>query len=216
MRVRFCDEFDFGFGWIRDEFLLRCSHALVADGRIWLIDPLDGDGVEERVRTAGEPAGIIQLLNRHARDCRAFAERFGVPHYEMPRERVPAAPFDFLSVRFGQFWKETALWWPEARVLVCADVFGTTPAQRVEGERVALHPFLRLNPPRRVLTGLNPEHVLCGHGDGVHGSEAAPAIEEALATARRRLLRAWWQGIRTAVRSRDHARRPGPTQGILD
>jgi myo-inositol-1(or 4)-monophosphatase len=40
--TRFCDEAAFGFGWIRDELIGRCSHALVADGRVWLVDPLDG------------------------------------------------------------------------------------------------------------------------------------------------------------------------------
>jgi hypothetical protein len=59
VQVRFCDELDAGFGWIVDEFMLRCSHALIADGRVWVIDPVDGEGVEDRVRAAGEPAGVI-------------------------------------------------------------------------------------------------------------------------------------------------------------
>jgi hypothetical protein len=42
LRVRFCDEFDGGFGWIVDEFMERCSHALVANGRVWVIDPVVG------------------------------------------------------------------------------------------------------------------------------------------------------------------------------
>ena len=62
MKIRFCDEFAGGFDWIADERLQRCSHALVDEGRVWLIDPVDADGVEERVRAAGEPAGVIQLL----------------------------------------------------------------------------------------------------------------------------------------------------------
>jgi hypothetical protein len=104
VRVRFCDELEVGFGWIVDEFLLRCSHALVVDGRVWLIDPLDGDGVEERVRTAGEPAGVIQLLDRHNRDCGALAERLGVPHHHVPHEPLDEAPFEFLVIRDGRFW----------------------------------------------------------------------------------------------------------------
>jgi hypothetical protein len=200
VRVRFCDEFDFGFGWIVDEFLLRCSHALVVDGRVWLIDPVDGDGVEERVRSAGEAAGVMQLLDRHNRDCRAFAERFGVPYYEVPRE--PVEPFEFQLVRDRWRWKEVALWWPEPRVLVCADVLGTVPALRVGGERLALHPLLRPFPPRRQLAGIDPRHVLCGHGEGVHGDEAAAAVQEALATARRRLPKAWLQGLRGLIQNR--------------
>jgi hypothetical protein len=202
MTIRFCDQLEFGFGWIVDEFLQRCSHALVADGRVWLIDPVEGDGVDERVRAAGEPAGVIQLLDRHNRDCAAFAARFGVPHHTVPREPLAQAPFEFLLVRKSRWWKEVALWWPERRVLVCADALGTVPALRVGCEPLALHPLLRLVPPRRPLGGIDPRHVLCGHGEGVHGDEAAPAVREALATARRRLPRAWLQGFRSVVRNR--------------
>lgn len=199
MRVRFCDEFELGFGWIVDEFLLRCSHALVVNGRVWLVDPLDGDGVEERIRAAGEPAGVIQLLDRHKRDCRTLAERLGVPHHEVPRAPIARAPFEFVPVRKGRLWDEVALWWPEPRVLVCADALGTVPSLRVHGEKLALHPLLRIAPPRR-LRGLNPSRVLCGHGESVHGDEAASAVEKALATARRRLPRAWLQGLAAAFR----------------
>lgn len=202
MGVRFCDELDIGFGWVVEEFLLRCSHALVVDERVWLVDPLEGDGVLERVRAAGEPAGVIQLLDRHNRDCRGIAERLGVPHHRVPREPIPGAPFELIALRTPPRWQEVALWWPEPRVLVCADALGTVPSLRVAGERLALHPVLRLMPPRRPLSDLEPRHVLCGHGEGVHGDEAAPAVREALATARRRLPRAWLQGLRASVRTR--------------
>jgi hypothetical protein len=201
VQVRFCDELDAGFGWIFDEFLQRCSHALVVDGRVWIIDPLDGDGVEERVRAAGEPAGVIQLLDRHNRDCRAWAERLGVPHHVVPREPIGGAPFEFLPVRQSRRWKEVALWWPQERVLACGDALGTVPELLVAGEALALHPLLRLAPPRR-LGDVEPRHVLSGHGEGVHGDEAAPGVGEALATARRRLPRAWWQGLRATLRNR--------------
>jgi hypothetical protein len=200
--VRFqpCDELGFAFGWIAEEFLQRCSHALVDDGRVWIVDPLDGDGVEDRVRAAGEPAGVIQLLDRHNRDCRELAARLGVPHHVVPHTRVDGAPFEFRVVRDGRWWKEVALWWPERRVLVCADALGTVPAARVGDERLALHPLLRVAPPRSAFAGLEPQHVLCGHGEGVQGDEAAPAVREALATARRRLPRAWLQSFRATVR----------------
>ena len=202
LRFRACDELDFAFGWIVDEFLQRCSHALVVDGRVWVIDPLDGEGVEERIRGAGEPAGVIQLLDRHERDCAALAGRLGVRHHVVPREPVEGAPFTFPPIRASRLWKEVALWWADRRVLVCADAVGTVPELRVGGERLALHPVLRLAPPRRSLGDLDPRHILCGHGEGVHGDEAAPALREALATARRRLPQAWWQGARASLRNR--------------
>jgi hypothetical protein len=184
----FCDETDFGFGWIRDEFLGRCSHALVAEGRVWLVDPLDGEGVEERIRGAGEPAGVIQLLDRHARDCEVFAERLGMPHHVVPRLPIPGAPFELRIVRDGRGWREVALWWPEPRVLVCGDALGTAAYFVARGERLGVHPLLRAMPPRDAFRCLSPEQVLCGHGEGVNDG-AAEALREALATARRRLPR---------------------------
>jgi hypothetical protein len=190
MSVRFCDELDVGFGWApaEPERLARTSHALVAAGRVWVIDPIDGDGVEERVRALGEPAGVLQLLDRHRRDCAAFAERLGVPLLETSFDDIPGSPFEVLPVLRRRRWREVALWWPEQRVLVCAEVLGTTWFFLARGERLGVHPLLRLSPPD-MFRNLVPEHVLCGHGEGVHGPEAAVALEEALRTSRRRLPR---------------------------
>jgi len=195
MRVRYCDEFDGGFGWIVDEFMERCSHALVADAKVWVIDPVAGDGVEERIRAAGEPAAVLQLLNRHNRDSAELAERLGVPHHVIPREAIP--PFEFLTIVMNPGWKEVALWWPEQRVLACADALGTARYYRAGKDRLALNPLLRLFPPRRALTAMTPARVLCGHGEGLH-EDAEAAVREALRTARRRIpaqfasaVRAW-------------------------
>jgi hypothetical protein len=199
--VRFCDELPFGFGWVEDGFLRRCSHALAVAGEVWIVDPIDGEGVDERIVSAGAPTGVIQLLNRHQRDCESFAQRFGVPLHRVPRAPIDDTPFSFLPVRDGRIWAEVALWWPERAVLVCADALATVPSQLVHGERLALHPVLRLRPPR-VLGQVAPRHVLTGHGEGVHGDDAAAAVREALATARRRLPRAWLQAIRALIRAR--------------
>jgi hypothetical protein len=186
--TRFCDETDLGFGWIRDEFMERCSHALLAGDGVWLLDPLEGEGVEERVRALGEPAGVIQLLDRHERDCAAFAERLGVPHHVVPRMPVPGAPFELRVVANRRWWREVALWWPGREALVCGDALGTVGYFVAPGERLGVHPLLRPVPPRDVFRDLAPSHVLCGHGEGVHEG-AADALEEALRTARRRILR---------------------------
>lgn len=188
MRVRFCDEFEGGLGWIagRPAFLERCSHALLADGRIWLVDPVDGDGVRERVRALGDPAGVVQTVDRHARDSDALAKSFGVPHYVAPFDGVPGSPFDLVSILRLRFWSEIAVWWPERRVLVCGDALGTASYFRAGKERLAVHPLLRLTPPG-ILRSFEPEHVLVGHGEGIHGDGATPALREALASARRRL-----------------------------
>ena len=189
MDFRPCDEFEHGFGWTEPGFLERTSHALVASDGVWLIDPIAADGLEERIRDAGRPAGVIQLLDRHDRDCAALADRLGVPLHVVPFAGIQGAPFSFRRVVRLPGWREVALWWPERRVLVCADALGTAVYFRAAGERLGVHPFLRLVPPRAMARALTPRHVLCGHGEGIHGEEAAFHLEKALATSRRRIPR---------------------------
>jgi hypothetical protein len=195
LTLQFCDEFDGGFGWIVEEFMERCSHALVEDGRVWVIDPVDGDGVEERIRAAGMPAGVLQLLDRHNRDCAALAARLGVRHHLVPQGSL--GPFACIAVKNSRSWDEVTVWWPDRRVLVCADVLGTAPYFRSGSELLAVHPLLRVRPPRRQLGALEPDVILCGHGEGVL-EDAGAALREALSTSRRRIpgqvagaLRAW-------------------------
>jgi hypothetical protein len=176
----------------------RTSHALAAEGRVWAIDPVEGEGVDDRIRTLGEPAGVIQLLDRHQRACEAFAGRLGVPLHKVPAS-LPLTPFSFVPIRRNRFWAEVALWWPERRLLLCADALGTLPYFRAGSEPVGLHPLLRLRPPR-ALRGLRPEYLLVGHGDGLHGPATASAVEEALRTARRRIPR-WLLGVPRIVRA---------------
>lgn len=184
--MRFCDELEFAFGWqVDDEPMRRTSHALLAGGDVWLVDPVAWPEAEERARGLGRPRGVLQLLDRHTRDCIAVAERFGVPHHVVPSGTVDGAPFEFLPVLQNRLWQEVALWWPEQRTLVCADAVGTVAYFRAPGERLGLHPFLRLRPPR-ALRRVYPEHVLTGHGEGVH-EDASAALHEALRTSRRRL-----------------------------
>jgi hypothetical protein len=193
--VRFCDELDFAFGWIDDgERVKRTSHALVDAGSVWLVDPVDWDRAVERTQQLGEVRGVIQLLDRHARDGAAVAGRLGVPLQRVPRRRVAGAPFEFLNVIRTRWWDEVALWWPQRRTLVTADALGTLRYFHAPGEPVGIHPFLRLWPPR-ALRRVFPEHILCGHGEGVH-DHAAEALHEALRTARRRLPAALLNGFR--------------------
>ncbi len=192
--MRFCDEEDFGFGWLaNDEAMRRTSHALLVEDGVWLIDPVHWMEAEERARSLGEPRGVIQLLDRHNRDCAALAARLAVPHHFVPG-RIEGAPFDFLPIVRSRWWREVALWWPGRRVLVCADVVGTLAYFRAPDEPLGVHPLLRLRPPR-ALRRVFPEHVLCGHGWGVR-DDAASALHEVLRTARRRLPAALWHGVR--------------------
>ena len=85
-------------------------------------------------------------------------------------------------------------------MLVCADALGTVPYFRAGSEPAGVHPFLRPRPPR-ALRGLGAEHLLVGHGEGLHGPETAAAVEDALRTARRRIP-LWVAGIPRIVRER--------------
>jgi glyoxylase-like metal-dependent hydrolase (beta-lactamase superfamily II) len=185
--VRVCDETEWSVGWVvADEFMERCSHALRdGDGRVWVIDPVADEGAESRIRAFGEPAGVIQLLDRHNRDCAELAGRLGVPHHRVPFDGVPGSPFDVIAVRRRRRWKEVALWWPERRVLVCADALGTARYYRAGDDPLGPNPLLRLTPPR-MLAQVDPAAILVGHGEGLFEA-AGEALRETLRTSRRRI-----------------------------
>jgi hypothetical protein len=190
VKIRICDETAFGFGWIgsEPESLQRASHALAADGRVWLVDPVEGPEIEERIRALGEPAGVLQLLDRHARDCAVLAGRLGVRHWRLPFGGVPGSPFEVRRVLSIPGWRELALWWEAEAVLVCAEAVGTVPYFRAPAEPLGVHPFLRLYQPRALrdmAKCLAPGHVLVGHGEGIHGDAAAAALAGAVGGARR-------------------------------
>ncbi len=170
MTFRFCDESDDGFGWIAEERVARTSHALAVDGPIWLVDPVLWPDALERARGLGEPAGVIQLLDRHNRDCADIAAQLGVPHLRVP-DRVDA-PLEIVPVVNMPLWHERALWWPDRRVLVMADALGTGGYFTPGGAALGLHPFLRPFPPKRQLGRLEPDVVLVGHGEGVRDASA--------------------------------------------
>jgi len=197
----FDDEFEHGFGWsIEGERLRRTSHAIRARDKVWLTDVVDGDGLDQRVRSLGEPAAVVQLLDRHSRDCAAVAARLGVPLHVTHFTDVEGAPFVAFPILRQRFWREVALWFAEQRILVCGDALGSLSYFRASGEPFGVHPALRLFPPRKSLAALEPEHILFGHGEGFHGPEAPAALETALATARRRAPNALLTTLRSAVR----------------
>ena len=179
------DELAAGFGWIQDERTQRTSHALAVDGRVWLFDVVDDPRLGARMRELGEPAGVVQLLDRHTRDNAAVAARLGVPHLVVPK-LLPGTPFELRPVMRFRWWREVALWWPEPRILLVADALGTIPFFCAGAEPAGVHPFLRPWPPR-TLRGIEPEHLLVGHGEGIHHQPLAFA--SALRTARRRIPR---------------------------
>jgi hypothetical protein len=187
MHARFCDELPFGFSWLVDEPMTRTSHALADEGRAWLVDPVDWPPALERAETLGAPAAVLQLLDRHRRDCAAVAARLGVPHLVVPAS-LPQTPFEAVEIRQTKRWNEVALWWPATETLVVAEAVGTNPFFRGGKDLVGVHLLLRLRPPRQ-LARFEPEHLLVGHGEGVHGAAATTSLHHALDNSRRTLPR---------------------------
>ena len=189
MKVELCDDRGAGgFSWIVDEPATRTSHALADEGRVWLVDTVRNDMALERAAALGEPAAVIQLVDRHNRDCAAIAAELGVPHLVVP-DALPDTPFEAIALTRNRAWRETALWWPATRTLVVAEALGTNRFFAAGGEPVGVHLLLRLAPPRDTLGRFAPEHLLVGHGRGVHGPEAADALRNALEYSRRGLPR---------------------------
>jgi hypothetical protein len=185
--VRVYDEYEFGFSWVLEELMQRTSHALVLEGQVWLVDPIAFDEAVDRAAGLGEIAGVLQLLDRHNRDCAQLAERYGVPHLKVP-DAVPGTPLKAIPVVRFPGWKETALWWPEQEALIVAEVVGTNEYYTGGRAAVGMHPMLRALPPKG-LRSYSPRHLLMGHGAGVHGAAATPGLRQAHQRARRDIPR---------------------------
>ncbi|AHF98884.1 hypothetical protein HALLA_08425 [Halostagnicola larsenii XH-48] len=198
------DRFDGGVGWIAhpDERMRRASHALEIDGNVWVIDPVDADGIDELFAELGTVAGVVTLLDRHKRDAATIANRHGVEVYLPDWFEGVAEDIDAPIVRFGaeladtgleasvmrksRFWQEVALYNPADGTLVVPESVGGSSYFLTRGERLGVHPVLRAIPPREQLGGFDPDRVLVGHGSGVL-EDADAALEDALRGSRRRI-----------------------------
>jgi hypothetical protein len=190
------EEHTLGLTWVFDEPMERACHALVDDGRVWLVDPVEHPDLPD-FASLGEPAGVLQLLDRHNRDCAALAERLGVPHLNVPGS-VPDSPFEVTPVVGVPRWREAALWWPGRSALVVAELLGTNRMYTAGRRAVGMHLFLRPFAPG-ALRGMQPEHLLVGHGPGRHGDSVGDEIEDAYTSARTGLPRVLL-GLPAAIR----------------
>ncbi len=196
------DRFDGGTGWIAypDEGMQRASHALVAnddgDGEadVWLVDPVDVPDLDSLLAGLGTVRGVVLLLDRHRRDGAAIANRHDVsvwlPRFfdgvaedldapvELFRHDLADSGFTVHEVVDSRFWQEAFLYDRDRGILVVPEAVGTGDYLLAGDERLGVHPMLRLKPPSG-LTRLNPEHILVGHGRGVH-EDATAALEDAI------------------------------------
>ncbi len=197
------DRFDGGVGWIAhpDERMQRASHALAVDGEVWVLDPVDAEGLDDLLAEFGEVAGVVVMLDRHKRDAAAVANRHDVPVYLPGFFEGVSEEIDAPTVRFGpkladtgleaavvkdsRFWQEVALYDPDRRTLVVPESVGAAEYFLAGRERLGVHPMLRPVPPTAQLGGFTPDRVLVGHGEGVV-TDASRALQDALSGARRR------------------------------
>lgn len=180
------DESEVGLTWVQDEPRARASHALLSHGKVWIVDPVDNPEVMERVAALGTPVAVLQLLDRHKRDCAIVAKRFDVPHVVLPDE-MRNTPFQSIDVVNNRFWKEKALWWQARQALVVAEAVGNDAVARPGDAGAGIHIMLRATPPRKALGSYLPKHLLLGHGDPIHGAQATKALQEAMDRSRRDL-----------------------------
>lgn len=180
------DESEVGLTWVEDDPMARASHALVSDGKVWIVDPVDDPDMMARVAELGTPIAVIQLLDRHDRDCKKVADRLGIPLVLLPDE-MKGTPFQSIDVVNNRLWKEKALWWQAEQTLIVSEAVGTNAMFKPGEAGAGVHIMLRVKPPKNALGSYLPQHLLVGHGDPIHGPRATTALQEAMDRSRRDL-----------------------------
>ena len=189
VEIRICDDRGaHGFSWIVDEPATRTSHALAGDGRVWLFDPVDssrrssGPGARRACRPSCSCSTATTATARRSPRRSAYrtsSSPDALP--DSPFARDPGAAH-------------------EALARGCALVAGGADAGRRRGyrhERLLRSAGTRRRrapsapalSPTRALGAFTPEHLLVGHGEGLHGSAATNGLRDALADARTGLPR---------------------------
>lgn len=216
------DRRDHGVGWIAypNETMERASHAVAVPNDetdaadVWVFDPVDAPGVDDLLADLGTVAGVVVGLDRHERDAAALANRHEVPVYvadwmtgvaeglDAPVERFGSqladTGFETFRIRDSTVppWQEVGFF--DGETLIVPESLGSSSYFRGDRERLGVHPMLRLTPPTAALSGRDPEHVLVGHGVGVH-ERAAIAVEDALSGSRRKAPGLYAKTLRGAL-----------------
>ena len=208
---------DGGLSWIAhpEESMQRASHAVGVDSTgvpvvdreadiesVWVIEPVDFDGLDDELASLGPVAGIVVLAGLHRRDAAAVASRHGV-EVHLPatigglskRIAAPTTVFEdaladtgfrSIPVLTGIPWAEAMVFDDRTGTLVATEMLTASDRGTGPGERVAVAPYTRLIPPREQLSGLSVDRVLLGHGPPVT-DDAQAALDHALANSYRGL-----------------------------
>lgn len=159
-RIKVIDEWENGFRWMPhpEETTKRASHAILGSDGVWVFDPLDAPGIQDRIEKLGSVAGVAVLSNYHSRDATVFAERHGVPvhlptwmdnaadHVEARIERYNAPTGQWVELGDSGIelrtldpptaWREVIAYLPRDRTLRVADLLSTNSFYRVGNERL--------------------------------------------------------------------------------
>lgn len=209
-----------GVSWIAhpEEGMRRASHAIAIgddgvptseespprDAEVWVVEPVDADGIDDVLAEYGTLAGVVLLAELHRRDAAAVANRYDVPVYlpevvgwqadrvdaetEVFEGTLPGTTFRAIPVLDGSPWCEAVLHDTESGTLVATEVLATSDRTTAPGERLAVGPYARLVPPRAALSDLDVDRVLVGHGEPLL-TDAQAALDHALANSVRGIPR---------------------------
>lgn len=210
------NRFEDGVSWIAypEEMMQRTSHAVVGDdGGVWVIDPIDVEGLDDLLAEFGDVAGVVILLDRHKRDCAEVANRHDVPVWVPSFMDGVATELDASIQRFDNalgnsgfvlyelvnksFWQEGVLYNEETGVLIVPEAVGSTENFRTSERQLGVHPMLRVLPPRE-LTQFQPSRILVGHGPGV-SENVSEVIEDAISGARVRTPRLFIKNLKNLI-----------------
>lgn len=182
-------EWSDGFSWIAqpDEKPRRASHALSTADGVWVVDPVDAEGLDDRLADLGTVTGVVVLLDRHTRDAAAVASRHDVavslPDWmalgrekldsdpELFTDRLPETSYELHTVIDTGDWEEAILYSDAKDTLVVPEAVGTSPGFRADGQPLGVHPVLD-SPPKQ-LSEWSADRILVGHGESLHEGGAS-------------------------------------------
>ena len=202
------DRFEGGVGWIAhpDETMRRASHAVESEGGLWIVDPVDADGLDGLLSEYAAPEGVVVLLDRHRRDAATVANRHDVAVHVPKWMDGVASDIDAPTRRFGSdlagfqvgrlidnpLWQEATLF--DGETLVVPEALGTVAYFRAPNEDLGVHPMLRVLPPTE-LRSYDPDRLLVGHGEGIF-EDAGPTIRRAIDGGRGRAASLYLKNVR--------------------
>lgn len=200
------------FAWLADagDLMSRSSCALVVRGGCLVVDPVDVPGLDEALSAIGPVRGVVTLLDRHQRDAAAVAARLGVERV-MPvalgGSGLHVEGIEERTVIDRRWWRESLLWLPGRRLLVCVETLATADAFLARSrDPLGMHPLARIVVPRRVFDGIDPLVIAVGHGPPLRDG-ASQALRRTLRTAHLALPRHCARLLPAAVRASRAARR---------